>query len=191
LEFWFVRVWLLLELLACVFSGHFVFWSIQFVITLWYNTFLVVASHDFEREEGDAPLRQLSEKLRSDWAAQPIQLSYDLSVVGIRWLDVFLTAGLSPHRVHHVLPTQRSGFSNIASERIVREVCEEAGLVWHPPRNLWFDRFPAIFRRFLLAPAQRPESGVAKPANTVPWPVAETSVLCRYVVAGWKGVGAV
>ena len=79
-------------------------WLVQFFLTLWINTFLVVASHDFEESISEEELAVIPVPLRSDWAAQQICLSYDLSVVGNRWIDLWLTAGLSPHRVHHVLP---------------------------------------------------------------------------------------
>jgi hypothetical protein len=92
--------------------------------------------------------------LRDDWAAQQICLSYDLSVVGNRWIDLFLSAGLSPHRVHHVLPYQGSGFANLASEDAVREVCAEAGIAWERPRNLIVDRFPTVIKHYLTCPVK-------------------------------------
>ena len=122
---------------------------------MWVNTFLVVASHDFEESKNEAEeLALIPEPLRNDWAAHQICLSYDLSVVGNRWIDVFLSAGLSPHRVHHVLPWQGSGFANLASEATVREVCEQAGITWERPRNLILERFPAVIKHYMLCPAK-------------------------------------
>ena len=113
----------MIEFAACLATGHIVAWLVQFFLTLWFNTFLVVASHDFEESNSEAELAVIPEPLRDDWAARQICLSYDLSVVGNRWIDLFLSAGLSPHRVHHVLPYQGSGFANLATEDTVREVC--------------------------------------------------------------------
>ena len=96
----------------------------------------------------------IPEPLRDDWAARQICLSYDLSVTGNRWIDIFLSAGLSPHRVHHVLPYQGSGFANLASEHAVREVCAEVGISWERPRNLILDRFPAVMKHYLTCPVK-------------------------------------
>ncbi len=99
---------------------------------------------------------------------------------------VFLCAGLSPHRVHHVLPSQVSGFANIASEAAVREVCEEAGIAWERPRHLLTERFPSLMKHYLLSPPKRlhaPEeptrSGVTR----------ELGEFARYALDGWRGVG--
>jgi hypothetical protein len=137
-------------------TGHIVAWLVQFVLALWFNTFLVVASHDFEGSNTEAELAAIPEPLRNDWAARQICLSYDLSVVGNRWIDLFLSAGLSPHRVHHVLPYQGSGFANLAAEDAVREVCAQVGIAWARPRNLIFDRFPAVMKHYLLCPVKTP-----------------------------------
>jgi hypothetical protein len=153
-DFWVVRTWILVELAACLATGHIVAWLVQFAVTLWFNTFLVVASHDFEEESTGAELAAIPERLRDDWAARQICLSYDLSVVGNRWIDLFLSAGLSPHRVHHVLPYHGSGFANLATEATVREVCAEADIAWARPRSLFFDRFPAVIKHYLLCPVK-------------------------------------
>jgi hypothetical protein len=154
-DFWVIRAWIVVEFLACLVTGHIVAWLVQFFISLWFNTFLVVASHDFEEEVStEEELAAIPEPLRKDWAAQQICLSYDLTVVGNRWADLFLSAGLSPHRVHHVLPWQGSGFANLASEATVREACEQVGIAWERPRNLIFGRFPAVMKHYLLLPAR-------------------------------------
>jgi Cytochrome b5-like Heme/Steroid binding domain len=153
-EFWFIRAWIVVEFALCLATGHIVAWLVQFFLTLWFNTFLVVASHDFEEESSEEELAVIPEPLRDDWAARQICLSYDLSVVGNRWIDIFLSAGLSPHRVHHVLPWQGSGFANLAAEDAVREVCAEVGIAWERPRNLIFDRFPAVMKHYLTCPVK-------------------------------------
>lgn len=197
-EFWLMRAWLLVEFAACLATGHLVAWIVQFVLTLWFNTFLVVASHDFEDATAGDEFAAIPEALRNDWAAQQVCLSYDLSVVGNRWIDLFLSAGLSPHRVHHVLPYQRSGFANLAAERAVRAACAEAGIGWERPRNLITERFPAIMKHYLLAPTKRPpltpppsNGGPPPPPPEPPRnkPVAEILELARYTLDGWRGRG--
>jgi hypothetical protein len=153
-DFWIIRAWIVVEFALCLATGHILAWLVQFFLTLWFNTFLVVASHDFEESATAEELAAIPEPLRNDWAANQICLSYDLSVVGNRWIDLFLSAGLSPHRVHHVLPWQGSGFANLASEATVREVCAQAGIAWERPRNLIFERFPVVIKHYLLCPAR-------------------------------------
>jgi hypothetical protein len=203
-DFWLVRAWILIELVAMVASGHWLAWLVQFVLSLWLNTFMVVASHDFEGTGPDAPSR-CPIHLRGDWAARQISESTDLSVVGNRWIDVFLTAGLSPHRVHHALPAQRSGFANLASEAVVRQVCEECGIPWEPPRNLITDRLPSVIRHFLLSaplrppPPPPPPPGPTREGRPPPPPpigpaggvLAELMICARYIGMGWRGIGAV
>jgi hypothetical protein len=153
-DFWLIRAWIVAEFAVCLATGHILAWLVQFFLTLWFNTFLVVASHDFEESNSEEELAVIPEPLRNDWAAHQICLSYDLSVVGNRWIDLFLSAGLSPHRVHHVLPWQGSGFANLASEDAVREVCAQAGIAWERPRNLIVERFPVVMKHYLLCPVK-------------------------------------
>ncbi|MEV6493979.1 fatty acid desaturase [Actinoplanes sp. NPDC051633] len=201
-DFWAIRAWIVVEFVACLLTGHILAWLVQFVISLWFNTFLVVASHDFEESTEDE-LAAVAEPLRNDWAAQQIALSYDLTIVGNRWIDLFLSAGLSPHRVHHVLPWQGSGFANLASERTVREACEQAGIAWERPRNLIFDRFPAVMKHYLLCPAKplppppppgfHPDSPPPPvdqhPARSTSTVRQQVGTLVRYAADGWRGVG--
>ncbi len=153
-DFWLMRAWIVVEFALCLATGHILAWLVQFFLTLWFNTFLVVASHDFEESATEEELAVIPKPLRNDWAAHQICLSYDLSVVGNRWIDLFLSAGLSPHRVHHVLPWQGSGFANLASEATVREVCAQVGIAWERPRNLIFERFPVVIKHYLFCPAR-------------------------------------
>ena len=162
-DFWLIRAWIVVEFAACLATGHIVAWLVQFVLTLWFNTFLVVASHDFEESSTEAELAAIPEPLRDDWAARQICLSYDLSVAGNRWIDLFLSAGLSPHRVHHVLPYQGSGFANLACEDAVAEVCAQVGIAWARPRNLILDRFPAVMKHYLLCPVKAPPPPPPRP----------------------------
>ncbi|WP_276968190.1 cytochrome b5 domain-containing protein [Desertimonas flava] len=210
-DFWLVRALLLIELGLCLATGHILAWFVQFFVTLWFNTFLVVSSHDFEEATTDEDeLAGLPQHLRNDWAAQQIWLSYDLTVVGNRWIDLFLSAGLSPHRVHHVVPWQGSGFANLVSEGPVREACERAGIPWQRPRNLIFDRFPKVIKHYLFCPAKVTPAApaVAPPApgnGPTPPPVPPTPAepaapsrltvrsqlgeFVRYAAGGFRGVG--
>jgi hypothetical protein len=190
IDFWLMRGLILIELGLCVATGHVVAWLMQFFFTLWVNTFLVVASHDFEDSKNEEEeVAGIPASLRNDWAAHQICLSYDLSVVGNRWIDLFLSAGLSPHRVHHVLPWQGSGFANLASEASVREVCEQAGINWERPRNLILERFPTVIKHYLLCPvkASPPVGEVPPPRPPVgemppPRPPAQSSMPSRFSV---------
>ena len=218
-DFWLIRALIVAEFALCLGTGHILAWLVQFFLTLWFNTFLVVASHDFEEETTEEELAVIPEPLRNDWAAHQICLSYDLSVVGNRWIDLFLSAGLSPHRVHHVLPWQGSGFANLASEAAVRQVCAAAGIAWERPRNLILERFPAVIKHYLLRPAkaarpqgefpmpppppgqrpmQPPPDGAfpmpPSPPGSLPVPPARSVMgqiteLFRYTLDGFKGVG--
>jgi hypothetical protein len=121
----------------------------------------------------------------------------------------FLSAGLSPHRVHHVLPYQGSGFANLASEAAVREVGTAAGIAWAPPRNLIVNRFPAVIKHYLLCPVKAlpqhppmpappnpagppPPSAGARPAPATRRPsvLGQIGELVRYGYDGFRGVGA-
>ena len=206
-DFWIIRAWIVIEFAACLLTGHIVAWLVQFFLTLWFNTFLVVASHDFEEAETEAELEVIPEPLRNDWAARQICLSYDLSVVGNRWIDLFLSAGLSPHRVHHVLPYHGSGFANLATEDTVREVCTQAGIAWERPRSLFFDRFPAVIKHYLFCPVKpapprpsvlppprnqfpvQPPPPDLSPAPPPPAGRRQVRELVRYAADGWRGVG--
>lgn len=123
-----VRFLLLGELIAFIIMGDFWAWALQFVISLWISTFLVVASHDFEEEVEEIEVDT------EDWGINQIEQAYDLKVIGNRYVDCFLSAGLSSHRVHHVLPYQRSGFANIATEDVLREEAAKFGVEWLPLR---------------------------------------------------------
>ena len=69
LDFWLIRGLLVVEFAACLATGHIVAWLVQFVLTLWFNTFLVVASHDFEESVTEDELAVIPVPLRNDWAA--------------------------------------------------------------------------------------------------------------------------
>ncbi|WP_040798413.1 fatty acid desaturase [Nocardia higoensis] len=180
-----MRALLLGELIVFTVAGDFWAWALQFVVTLWISTFLVVASHDFEVETDALP-----ESDTEDWAVNQIEQAYDLKVIGNRYVDCFLAAGLSSHRVHHVLPYQRSGFANIATEDILREESAEFGVEWLPAKSFFTDRFPKQISTYLLAPSREAEE---KNWGFVREHLSPTALktCATYTVQGFTGIGTV
>lgn len=183
-----VHVLLLGELVLFVLQGAWLAWFLQFFITLWLSTFMIVASHDFERQEFEGDLD--SSTGEQDWALLQIKNSYDLTMVGNKYIDCFLSAGLSPHRVHHVLPQQKSGFANILSESIVREEAEKVGVEWIAPKNFFLERLPVLSKLYLAVPsrfAHENDFGIIK-EHFHPQALMQT---LDYLVKGWTGVGSI
>jgi hypothetical protein len=180
-----MRILLAGELIVFAACGNFWVWLGQFTLTLWISTFMIVASHDFEESESAA-----EKDATQDWAVMQIKNSYDLTMVGNKYIDCFLSAGLSPHRVHHVLPQQRSGFANIISEDIVREEAEKFDLVWVEPKNFFVDRLPILAKHYLLSPsrmAQDNQFGLLR-EHFHPKALATT---VDYLVKGFAGIGSI
>jgi hypothetical protein len=180
-----MRILLAGELILFCLHGDLLAWFVQFAITLWISTFMIVASHDFEEEESVADRDE-----NQDWAILQIKNSYDLTMVGNKYIDCFLSAGLSPHRVHHVLPYQKSGFANIISEAIVREEAEKFGIAWLEPKNFFLDRLPILTRHYLLSPsrmAQDNDFGLLK-EHFHPKALMTT---IDYVLKGFAGIGSI
>lgn len=179
-----MRLLLFGECLVFALNGDIGAWLAQFVITLWISTFMIVASHDFE---DDATVDVEAE---TDWAVFQIKTAYDLTMVGNKYIDCFLSAGLSPHRVHHVLPYQKSGFANIVSEEIVREEAAKFDLPWYAPKNFFIDRLPLMARYYLLSPSrQADEQGLGLWREHVN-PLALKSAIA-YIYKGFIGVGSI
>lgn len=145
-----IHLLLLGELILFVINGDFIAWCGQFLLTLWLTTFFVLASHDFDEETTEKE-PNWEEK---DWAVLQIENSCDFTMIGNKYIDCFLSAGLGPHRVHHVLPQQKSGFANIISEDIVREEAAKVNVEWVQPKNFFFDRLPHLINHFLGAPSE-------------------------------------
>jgi hypothetical protein len=160
-------------------------WLAQFALTLWLSTFMIVASHDFEEEETVADLSE-----GQDWAIFQLQNSFDLTIVGNKYIDCFLSAGLSPHRVHHLLPYQKSGFANIASEGIVREEAKNFDLVWLPPKNFFSDRLPVMAAYYLLSPSRlAKEKNLGLVLEHLHPQALLTSM--TYILQGFVGIGSI
>ncbi|GEM34246.1 fatty acid desaturase [Nocardia neocaledoniensis] len=179
-----VRFLLVAEFVAFTVAGDFWAWALQFVITLWISTFMVVASHDFE-----VPTEELHTETE-DWAVNQLEQAYDLTVVGNKYVDCFLSAGLSSHRVHHVLPFQRSGFANIATEDVVREESAKFGVEWLPAKSFFGDRFPKLCRTYLLAPSREAEENRWGLVREHCAPTALKTCV-TYTVQGFTGIGTV
>ncbi|GAD86300.1 fatty acid desaturase [Nocardia asteroides] len=179
-----VRFLLVAEFVVFTVAGDFWAWALQFVITLWISTFMVVASHDFE-----VPTEELHTETE-DWAVNQLEQAYDLTVVGNKYVDCFLSAGLSSHRVHHVLPFQRSGFANIASEDVVREESAKFGVEWLPAKSFFGDRFPKLCRTYLLAPSREAEENRWGFVREHCAPTALKTCV-TYTVQGFTGIGTV
>lgn len=188
-----MRILLAGELVLFCVAGDFAAWFAQFVVTLWISTFMIVASHDFE-EETDVDLVEISATAdrdeSQDWAVLQIRNAYDLTMVGNKYVDCFLSAGLSPHRVHHVLPYQRSGFANIISEDIVREEAEKFDVEWLTPKNFFVDRLPIMAKHYLFGPsrwAQENNVGLIK-EHLHPQAFKATTI---YIFKGFMGIGSI
>ncbi|MFB7874216.1 MULTISPECIES: cytochrome b5 domain-containing protein [unclassified Nocardia] len=179
-----VRFLLVAEVVVFTLAGDFWAWALQFVITLWISTFMVVASHDFE-----VPTEELHTET-DDWAVNQLEQAYDLTVVGNKYVDCFLSAGLSSHRVHHVLPFQRSGFANIATEDVVREEAAKFGVEWLPAKSFFGDRFPKLCRTYLLAPSREAEDNRWGIVREHCAPTALKTCV-TYTVQGFTGIGTV
>ncbi|MBD2776506.1 cytochrome b5-like heme/steroid binding domain-containing protein [Iningainema tapete] len=183
-----MRILLVSELILFCLHGDFGAWFAQFVLTLWLSTFMIVASHDFEAEvELETRVNHKEEK---DWAVFQIQNTYDLTMIGNKYVDCFLSAGLSPHRVHHVLPYQRSGFANVISEDIVREEAEKFNVVWEQPKNFFIDRLPILTKHYLFSPSR-----MAKEKNFGLWKEHfhphELQKAVKYIMQGFAGIGSI
>lgn len=180
-----MRLLLIGELVAFTVAGDFWAWALQFVATLWVSTFLIVASHDFEDETDEA-----AEGGTDDWGVHQLEEAYDLKVVGNRYVDCFLSAGLSSHRVHHVLPYQRSGFANVATEDVLREEAAKTGVEWLPAKSFVTDRLPKLGRTYLLSPSRQARERnwgfIREHVSPSAWKASAS-----YAAQGFIGVGSV
>jgi hypothetical protein len=178
-----MRILLLGELILFWMHGQLGAWFAQFVITVWISTFMIVASHDYEDEEGQI-------RGARDWAVFQIENSYDLTMIGNKYIDCFLSAGLGPHRVHHVIPYQKSGFANIVSEEIVREEAEKLNVVWLPPKNFFLDRLPVLIKHYLLSSSRMAKEEKFGLLQEHLHP-QELLTSAKYLLKGFVGIGSI
>lgn len=182
-----LRLLLIGELVAYALTGDFLAWATQFVATLWISTFLIVSSHDFEEDTDEHAADDADPQ---DWGIHQLTEAYDLKVIGNRYVDCFLSAGLSSHRAHHVLPYQGSGFANIATEDVLREEAVKFGLKWLPAKSFVTDRLPKLARAYLLSPSRQAQERqwglVREHCSPTAW---KASV--AYAASGFGGLGSV
>ena len=155
--------------------------------TLWYNMFMIVSSHDFEEKEGKPDTHGLK-----DWGKFQIINSLDMSVIGNPYVDSFLTAGLGCHRVHHLLPYQRSAFANIICIPIVKEVCKDYGIEWKPTKNFLLDRLPSLYKFYLWSPLRRMGKILDENRSPITEAIDPRNFFFGFMVAigGFLGMGA-
>lgn len=178
------------ELILFTLQGEFWAWFAQFFMTVWISTFMIVASHDFEVEAPIEPRLVPINWSEKDWAVLQIENSYDLTMIGNKYIDCFLSAGLSPHRVHHVLPQQKSGFANIYSEAIVQEESAHFGVLWLEPKNFFFDRLPVLLNYYLVGPSRTAKENNYGLLKEHFHPQALMLTL-DYIIKGWAGIGSI
>ena len=179
-----VRLLLVSEMVVFALAGDFWAWALQFVATLWVSTFMVVASHEFEDETEESVV------VGEDWGVDQVEHANDLMVIGNRYVDCFLSAGLSSHRVHHVLPFQRSGFANIVTEDVLREESAKFGVEWLPAKSFVTDRLPKLCRTYLLSRSRqaREQNWGFLREHLSPAALKES---VNYVAGGFAGIGSV
>ena len=115
-----------------------------------------------------------------------------MSVIGNPYVDCFLTAGLACHRVHHVLPMQKSGFANIKTEPLVRKLAEEFKIEWKPTKNYIFNRFPKIFTFYILSPGRIPgyETSGIKGSLIEAFSFEGIRRVISFIFFGFAGIGS-
>jgi len=146
---WLVHIYLVAEAVAAYYCGLKYDWFLQFFVSLWMNTLMVVSSHDFE-------CQIIFEKDTDDWGKFQLANCLDLTITGNPYVDCWFSAGLSPHRAHHIFPWQRSGYANVLTTPIVEAAAAKFGLKWEAPRSLFGSRLPSIFKAYILGPLADP-----------------------------------
>eukprot|EP00931_Biecheleriopsis_adriatica_P082429 TRINITY_DN5586_c0_g1_i8.p1 TRINITY_DN5586_c0_g1~~TRINITY_DN5586_c0_g1_i8.p1 ORF type:complete len:511 (-),score=83.92 TRINITY_DN5586_c0_g1_i8:245-1777(-) len=185
-SFWMVRSFMVAEFVLACWCGVYWSWLGQFFVTLWVNTLLVVASHDYEEQD-------IHSANTKDWGKFHLENTEDLTIIGNPYVDCFLSAGLSPHRAHHLFPYQRSGWANIYTTQYIKATAEKFGYEWKEPANFWTERCPSLIRSYLLG-------ALADPLTRKP--VYETFfqehfaampyfTMVKYILAGVVGIGAI
>ena len=182
-KFWCLQALLRLELVLAVYQGLFWSWLGQFVLSLWIGTLLVVSSHDFTGAVA---------KDSKDWAKYQLLNAHDMIITGNPWVDCFLSAGLAPHRAHHIFPYQRSGFANHYSNHFLAAACKEQGLPWLPAKNLFTEILPDVIGRQLLVPVCDPVSRKKLYASFAQEHLSPSAwwYSFKYVVLGFTGIGS-
>ena len=145
---------------------------------------MVVSSHDFTSVE-DPETR--------DWGRFQILNAHDMTITGCKYVDVFLSAGLSEHRSHHVFPYQRSGFANIATTPLLERAARAHGIAWDAPKGLFSAILPAVVASYVWAPVQDPivRKPIFKNFADEHLNLAVYKCCAGYVLAGLLGIGSI
>ena len=129
------------------------------------------------------------------WVVYDVQLlnAHDMKITGNPWVDCFLSAGLSPHRAHHIFPYQKSAFANYYSNRILSAAAKEHGLPWCAPKGWFTEIFPEVWRMYLSAPLSDPLTRKrVYPTFVAEHMAPEAYKYCfNYVCAGFLGIGSI
>lgn len=190
IEYLGMRILLFTEFVFACYCGMFHVWAIQFFLTVWWNMFVIVSSHEFENQtdpDTSIPIE--------DWAIYQIKNCIDMVVVGNAYLDCFLTGGLGPHRVHHVVPAQQSGFANVVCEELFAKASKDFGVDWGTPQNFLLERLPVLMKYYFGTPAsyykENPDHGLL--ANLLLEACSPTGWknMIGSVFVGFTGMGSV
>lgn len=144
---------------------------------------MVVSSHDFTATV---------EPESRDWGRYQILNAHDMTITGCKWVDIFLSAGLSEHRAHHVYPYQRSGFSNIHSTDILEEVAKIHKIKWEEPKNFFTYILPLIWKMYIWAPVADPlvRKPIYKSFYEEHTNLAVYKYMAGYIAGGLIGIGS-
>ena len=186
-SFWLVRIFMVLEFYMAWHSGLIWSWFGQFFVTLWINTLLVVSSHDYEHEV------DLLGKDAKDWGRFHMENSEDLSITGNPYVDCFLSAGLSPHRAHHLFPYQRSGWANVYTTQFLAEAAEKFGYEWKPASSFLTQRCPSLIQTYILGAVADPLTRQAVYTSFLDEHCHKRPYwsMLKYILSGMSGIGAI
>lgn len=175
------RILLVVEMVAFITAGLWHAWLLQYCVTLWINTFQAIDGHDFHEEYSKPDLTS-----GQDWAAFQIINTVDSSYTGNVWLDCWLSAGLNTHRIHHVLPYQRSGYANILSEPVLRKIAKENGIEWQPTENFFVRALPRLLGKYVFG---KPTFSQAKDIWAEHLSIHAVHKCVSHILAGFLGYG--
>jgi len=129
-------------------GGRLRFWLMQYFLTSILSFVL-----DICRCPTQAPSKD------SDGTPTEVLSEPDVYLAKSPQLDCFLTSGLSCQRTRSLLPDQWSPFANIATEVLVKEICQEQGIEWKDPVHLVSQKLPFALGKIVCSqPDWKPNS---------------------------------
>ena len=184
LPFWAMHIWLRIELCLALYCGLGWVWLAQFTTSLWMNTLMVVSSHDF---------CDVLEANSKDWGRYQLLNAHDMKITGNPWVDCFLSAGLAPHRAHHIFPYQKSGFANHYSNRYLATAAREHGLPWCAAKSFFTEIFPVVWKAYVWAPVSDPLTRKRAYSTFAEehLALAPYKYCVNYIWAGLLGIGSI